>query len=338
MKKFIDNLPKIELHLHIEGTLEPEMLFDLAQRNHIQLPYQSIQEVRDAYHFTNLQSFLDIYYQGANVLQTEQDFYDLMWAYLEKVSSQNVRHAEIFFDPQTHTHRGIPFEVFLNGLVRAKEGARQKLGISSELILCFLRHLSPEDALKTLDQARPFREKIFGVGLDSSEMGRPPSLFKEVFDRARDQGYRVVAHAGEEGPAEYVWEAVELLDVKRIDHGVRSIDDPKLIEYLVEKQIPLTVCPLSNIKLCVFEDMTHHNIKQLLDLGVCVTINSDDPAYFGGYMNENFYATQVGLNLSKADLYKISRNAIQAAFLNGDRKQALNAELDAYYRDQESGN
>lgn len=338
MKKFIDNLPKIELHLHIEGTLEPEMLFDLAQRNHIQLPYRSIQEVRDAYHFTNLQSFLDIYYQGANVLQTEQDFYDLIWAYLEKVSSQNVRHAEIFFDPQTHTHRGIPFEVFLNGLVRAKEDAQQKLGISSELILCFLRHLSPEDALKTLDQARPFREKIFGVGLDSSEMGRPPSLFKEVFDRARDQGYRVVAHAGEEGPAEYVWEAVELLDVKRIDHGVRSIDDPKLIEYLVEKQIPLTVCPLSNIKLCVFEDMTHHNIKQLLDLGVCVTINSDDPAYFGGYMNENFYATQVGLNLSKADLYKISRNAIQAAFLNGDRKQALIAELDAYYRDQESGN
>ena len=331
MKQFIDNLPKIELHLHIEGTLEPEMLFDLAQRNHIQLPYRSIQEVRDAYHFTNLQSFLDIYYQGANVLQTEQDFYDLMWAYLKKSSEQNVRHAEIFFDPQTHTHRGIPFEVFLNGLVRAKEDARQKLGISSELILCFLRHLSPEDAIKTLDQARPFKEMIFGVGLDSSELGRPPSLFKEVFDRARDEGYVVVAHAGEEGPAEYVWQAVELLDVKRIDHGVRSIDDPKLIEYLVEKQIPLTVCPLSNIKLCVFEDMTHHNIKQLLDLGVCVTINSDDPAYFGGYMNENFYATQVGLDLSKADLYRISRNAVQAAFLNVDRKQALMAELDAYF-------
>ncbi len=331
MKQFIDNLPKIELHLHIEGTLEPEMLFELAQRNHIQLPYRSIQEVRDAYHFTNLQSFLDIYYQGATVLQKEQDFYDLMWAYLKKSSEQNVRHAEIFFDPQTHTHRGIPFEVFLNGLVRAKEDARQKLGISSELILCFLRHLSPEDAIKTLDQARPFKEMIFGVGLDSSEMGRPPSLFKEVFDRARDEGYVVVAHAGEEGPAEYVWEAVELLGVKRIDHGVRSIDDPKLIEYLVEKQIPLTVCPLSNIKLCVFEDMTHHNIKQLLDLGVCVTINSDDPAYFGGYMNENFYATQVGLDLSKADLYRISRNAVQAAFLNVDRKQALMAELDAYF-------
>jgi len=333
LKQFIDNLPKIELHLHIEGTLEPEMLFELAQRNHIQLPYQSIQEVRDAYHFTNLQSFLDIYYQGANVLQTEQDFYDLMWAYLKKSSEQNVRHAEIFFDPQTHTHRGIPFEVFLNGLVRAKEDAQQKLGISSELILCFLRHLSPEDAIKTLDQARPFKEMIFGVGLDSSEMGRPPSLFKEVFDRARDEGYKLVAHAGEEGPAEYVWEAVELLDVKRIDHGVRSIDDPKLIDFLVEKQIPLTVCPLSNIKLCVFEDMSHHNIKQLLDLGVCVTINSDDPAYFGGYMNENFYATQVGLNLSKADLYKISRNAIQAAFLKDDRKQALVAELDAYFGD-----
>ncbi|MDY6846660.1 MAG: adenosine deaminase [Chloroflexota bacterium] len=334
MKKFIDKLPKIELHLHIEGTLEPEMMFEFARRNQIQLPYQSVQEVRDAYHFTNLQSFLDIYYQGANVLQTEQDFYDLMWAYLKKSSEQNVRHAEIFFDPQTHTHRGIPFEVFFNGLVHAKKDAQQKFGITSELIMCFLRHLSPEDASKTLDQAQPFKEMIFGVGLDSSELGRPPSLFKDVFDRAREEGYAMVAHAGEEGPAEYVWEAVNLLDVKRIDHGVRAIDDPQLIEFLVKNQVPLTVCPLSNIKLRVFEDMTHHNIKQLLDLGVCVTINSDDPAYFGGYMNENFYATQAGLNLSKDDLYKISRNAIQAAFLDKDRKKTLVAELDDYFKVQ----
>jgi len=298
------------------------------------LPYQSIQEIRDAYHFSNLQSFLDIYYQGANVLQTEQDFYDLMWAYLKKSSDQNVRHAEIFFDPQTHIHRGIPFEVFINGLARAKEDAQQKLGITSKLIMCFLRHLSPEDASKTLDQAQPFKEMIFGVGLDSSELGRPPSLFKDVFDRARKEGYALVAHAGEEGPAEYVWEAVNLLDVKRIDHGVRAIDDPQLIDFLVKNQVPLTVCPLSNIKLCVFEDMTHHNIKQLLDLGVCVTINSDDPAYFGGYMNENFYATQAGLNLSKDDLYKISRNAIQAAFLDEDRKKKLVVELDNYFKDQ----
>jgi adenosine deaminase len=334
MKKFIDNLPKIELHLHIEGTLEPEMMFKLARRNGIELPYDSVEEIKAAYHFTQLQDFLDIYYHGAQVLQTEQDFYDLMWAYLEKVSGQNVRHAEIFFDPQTHTNRGISFETVINGLVHAKEDAQEKLGISSELIMCFLRHLSPEDALKTLDRARPFREMIFGVGLDSSEMGRPPSLFKEVFDRAINEGYIPVAHAGEEGPADYVWEAVEMLDVKRIDHGVRSIDDPKLIEYLVKEQIPLTVCPLSNIKLCVFDDMSHHNIKQLLDLGVCVTINSDDPAYFGGYMNENFYATQEGLNLSKEDLYKISRNAIKASFLDEARKAALKDELDEYFRDQ----
>jgi len=331
MKTFIENLPKIELHLHIEGTLEPKMMFDLAQRNHIQLPYASIQAVQNAYQFTNLQSFLDIYYQGANVLQTEQDFYDLMWAYLKKANEQNVRHTEIFFDPQTHTARGIPFETVISGLQRAKEDAQQKMGISSELILCFLRHLSPEAAAKTLEEAKPFRELIFGVGLDSSEEGRPPSLFRDVFARARDEGYTTVAHAGEEGPAAYVWEALELLDVKRIDHGVRSIEDPQLIKYLVEKQIPLTVCPLSNIKLHVFEDIAEHNIKQLLDLGVCVTINSDDPAYFGGYMTENFLATQSGLNLSKTDLYKISLNGIQAAFLDEQREAALKLELEQFF-------
>jgi len=331
VKSFIENLPKIELHIHIEGTLEPEMMFNLAHRNHIQLPYESIQEIHDAYHFTNLQSFLDIYYKGVNVLKTEQDFYDLMWAYLKKANEQKVRHAEIFFDPQTHTGRGIPFEVVIKGLVSAKEDAFQKWGVSSELIMCFLRHLSPEDAQKTLDQARPYTDLIFGVGLDSSEFGRPPSLFAEVFQRAKKEGYLPVAHAGEEGPAEYVWEAIKMLGVRRIDHGVRSIEDPKLIDYLVEKQIPLTVCPLSNIKLCVFDDMSHHNIKQLLNLGIRVTINSDDPAYFGGYMNENFLATQEGLNLSKGDLYQISLNAIAASFLEADRKAALIHELEEYY-------
>ena len=331
MKAFIQGLPKVELHVHIEGTLEPELMFDLAQRNQIQLPYQSVQEIHDAYHFTNLQSFLDIYYQGAKVLQTEQDYYDLMWAYLKKSAEQNVRHAEIFFDPQTHTARGIPFEVFMPGLIQARADAEKELGISSALILCFLRHLSPEDALETLKLAAPYKDEILGVGLDSSEKGRPPSLFTTVFIKAEMQGYLPVAHAGEEGPAEYVWEALDFLNVRRIDHGVRSIEDPKLIDFLVKKQIPLTVCPLSNIKLCVFDEMSQHNIKQLLDLGVRVTINSDDPAYFGGYMNENFIATQEGLNLSKEDIYRISLNTIEASFISDERKAELKAELDTYF-------
>ena len=332
LQQFIQQMPKVELHLHIEGTLEPELMFALAQRNQIDLPFKSVQEVREAYHFTNLQSFLDIYYQGAQVLVQEQDFYDLMWAYLKKASEQNVRHAEVFFDPQTHTARGVPFEVVIGGLTRAKEDAERQLGITSELILCFLRHLSPEAALKTLEEAYPYREKILGVGLDSSEQGRPPSLFTEVFKKAKDQGYKIVAHAGEEGPAEYVWEAIERLGVQRIDHGVRSIEDPKLIDYLVENQIALTVCPLSNIKLCVFDEMGQHNIKQLLDLGVRVTINSDDPAYFGGYMTENFLATQAGLDLTLADLYQISRNAIEASFIGEDKKQLLRDDLDRYFK------
>ena len=332
LQQFIQQMPKVELHLHIEGTLEPELMFALAQRNQIDLPFKSVQEVREAYHFTNLQSFLDIYYQGAQVLVQEQDFYDLMWAYLKKASEQNVRHAEVFFDPQTHTARGVPFEVVIGGLTRAKEDAERQLGITSELILCFLRHLSPEAALKTLEEAYPYREKILGVGLDSSEQGRPPSLFTEVFKKAKDQGYKIVAHAGEEGPAEYVWEAIERLGVQRIDHRVRSIEDPKLIDYLVENQIALTVCPLSNIKLCVFDEMGQHNIKQLLDLGVRVTINSDDPAYFGGYMTENFLATQAGLDLTLADLYQISRNAIEASFIGEDKKQLLRDDLDRYFK------
>ncbi|MBG0787428.1 MAG: adenosine deaminase [Anaerolineaceae bacterium] len=332
LQQFIQQMPKVELHLHIEGTLEPELMFALAQRNQIELPFKSVQEVREAYHFTNLQSFLDIYYQGAQVLVHEQDFYDLMWAYLKKASEQNVRHAEIFFDPQTHNDRGIPFKTVIDGLTGAMEDAESQLGITSELILCFLRHLSPEAAMKTLEDAYPYRDRILGVGLDSSEKGRPPELFTEVFEKAENQGYLTVAHAGEEGPAEYVWEAINLLDVKRIDHGVRSIEDPKLIDYLVEHEIPLTVCPLSNIKLCVFDEMGQHNIKQLLDLGVRVTVNSDDPAYFGGYMNENFLATQAGLDLSKKDLYQLSRNAIEAAFIDEDKKQAMLDELSEFHQ------
>jgi len=332
LQQFIQQMPKVELHLHVEGTLEPDLMFALAKRNQIELPFKSIQEVREAYHFTNLQSFLDIYYQGAQVLIHEQDFYDLMWAYLKKSSEQNVRHAEIFFDPQTHTDRGISFNVVINGLTQAMHDAEQELGITSDLILCFLRHLSPEAAMKTLEEAYPYRDKILGVGLDSSEKGRPPALFKEVFEQAEKQGYLTVAHAGEEGPAEYVWEAINLLDVKRIDHGVRSIEDPKLIDYLVEHQIPLTVCPLSNIKLCVFDEMGQHNIKELLDLGVRVTINSDDPAYFGGYMNENFLATQLGLDLSRKDLFQISRNAIEASFISEERKQQLLDELREFHK------
>ena len=332
MKNFISGLPKVELHLHIEGTLEPELMFELAGRNQIELPYTSIEDVRRAYNFTNLQSFLDIYYAGANVLQNEQDFYDLALAYFSKADSQNVRHAEIFFDPQTHMERGIPFETVIKGLRRAQEDAASKFNMSSYLIMCFLRHLSPESAMQTLEQARPFKDWIIAVGLDSSEKGRPPSLFKDVFDKAHDQGYLSVAHAGEEGPAEYVWEALELLHSRRIDHGVRSMDDPELIKYLVEKQIPLTVCPLSNVKLRVFDTMADHNIKKMLDLGVCVTINSDDPAYFGGYMNENFEAAQEGLGMSREDLYKICRNTVNASFLDDIGKQALENELDAYYQ------
>lgn len=330
MRKFIEGLPKVELHLHIEGTLEPELMFALAERNHIVLPFASIEDVRQAYHFSDLQSFLDIYYKGANVLQTEQDFYDLAWAYFRKAHDQHVRHTEIFFDPQTHTDRGIAFKTVVTGIHQAQQDAQAKLGLSSQLIMCFLRHLSPEAAMLTLAEAQPYKEWIAGVGLDSSEKGRPPALFAEVYKQARAQGYLTVAHAGEEGPADYIWEALNLLGSKRIDHGVRCVDDPELIRYLVENQIPLTVCPLSNIKLHVFPAMEEHNIKQMLEMGLCVTINSDDPAYFDGYMNENFTAAQQGLDMSKEELHRICRNAITASFLENELKQALYAELEQY--------
>jgi len=321
--KWLGKLPKVELHLHLEGSLEPELMFTLAQKNKISLPFSTIDQVRQAYKFSNLQDFLDIYYQGANVLLEEQDFYDLTWAYLEKCHEQNVVHVEPFFDPQTHTDRGVSFGAVVNGISRALKDAEVQFDITSRLIMCFLRHLSEEEAFKTLTQAEPFLDKIIGVGLDSSEQGQPPEKFSRVFAKARDLGLFTVAHAGEEGPAEYVWTAINDLKVSRIDHGVRSSDDPELMKHLVETRIPLTVCPLSNTKLCVFEDMSQHNILLMLEQGVCVTVNSDDPAYFGGYITENFLALAESLEMSKAQTIQLIKNSIEASFVNETRKQEM---------------
>ena len=330
MDTFIRDIPKAELHIHIEGSLEPALMFALAQRNRISLPYSSVAEVQAAYQFKNLQSFLGLYYAGAAVLQTEQDFYDLTWAYLERCARENVRHTEIFFDPQTHTERGIPFEVIHRGIDQALQDAKQQWGITSYLILCFLRHLSAESALATLEQALPFKSTIPAVGLDSSELGHPPAKFQQVFDRARAEGFLTVAHAGEEGPAEYIWEAIRLLGVSRIDHGVRCVEDPQLVDYLAQHQIPLTVCPLSNVRLCVFDAMEHHNLKRLLDTGLCVTVNSDDPSYFGGYLTENFQAIQSAFQLSHQDIYQLVKNSFVATFLPAAEKQARLEELEQF--------
>ena len=321
-------LPKAELHLHIEGTLEPELMFAIAARNGIRLPYSSVEEVRAAYRFSNLQDFLDIYYAGANALLEMQDFYDLTWAYLERAFTQNVRHAEIFFDPQTHTGRGVAFSTVIDGISRALDDAEARLGISSRLILCFLRHLDQAAALETLDEAMHYRDRIAGVGLDSSERGNPPGKFKEVFRRARAAGLVAVAHAGEEGPAQYVREALDVLEVVRIDHGNNALDDAGLVAELVRRRIPLTVCPLSNVKLCVVDDITRHPLKRMLDLGLFVTVNSDDPAYFGGYVNENYIAVARALDLGRQELIQLARNSIEASLLNTEAKSALFAELD----------
>lgn len=329
MDAFIRGIPKAELHIHIEGSLEPEMMLNLAERNGIILPYQSVEEIRLAYQFQNLQSFLDLYYAGSNVLQTEQDFYDLTWAYLQKAAEQNVRHAEIFFDPQSHSERGIGFEVVYGGISGAIADAK-RLGLSVYPILCFLRHLSAESAMTTLKQALPYRDSLPAVGLDSSELGHPPSKFQAVFDQARAAGFQTVAHAGEEGPPDYIWQAIRLLHVRRIDHGVRCIEDPALIDYLLEHQLPLTVCPLSNIKLCVFNSMAEHNLKQLLDIGLCITLNSDDPSYFGGYIAENFEAAQTALHLSQQEIYQLAKNSFQATLLSREQQQERIAELDQY--------
>jgi len=327
-RDWLDKLPKVELHMHLEGSLEPGLMFELARRNKIELSFESVDQIRQAYEFSNLQDFLDIYYQGGRVLLVEQDFYDLVWAYLEKCHQQNVVHVEPFFDPQTHTDRGISFEAVIRGISRALADGENKLGISSRLIMCFLRHLSEEDAFETLAQAELYIDQIVGVGLDSSEKGHPPEKFSRVFARARDLGLLTVAHAGEEGPAEYVWNAINDLKVSRIDHGVRSIDDPGLMNYLVETRLPLTVCPLSNTKLRVFEDMSQHNILQMLEMGVCVTVNSDDPAYFGGYMTENFEALVPALGMSKVEARQLVLNSIEASFADDSRKQEIRALLE----------
>jgi adenosine deaminase len=333
---FLEGLPKVELHLHIEGTLEPELMFALARRNQVKIPFKTVEEVRKAYRFSSLQDFLDIYYQSMNVLKKEQDFYDLTWAYLNRVAKQNVVHAEIFFDPQAHTSRGVKFETALNGITRALEDGQKKLGISSKLVMCFLRHLSEEDALKTLDEAMPYKDKIFAVGLDSSEMGHPPSKFKRVFAKAKEKGFRIVAHAGEEGPPEYVWEALDQINVSRINHGNRSLEDQKLVSRLVQDQIPLTICPLSNVKLRVVKDIRKHPLKKMLDLGLKATISSDDPAYFGGYMNENFRAVQSALELADLELQAIARNGFDASFMPAAEKSAALAAFDSTFPSQPS--
>ena len=324
-------MPKAELHLHIEGSLEPELMFELARRNRVRLPHADVAAVREAYAFTNLQSFLDIYYAGASVLQQPQDFYDLTWAYFERAAADHVVHAEIFFDPQTHTQRRVSMRTVVSGLHRACEDARAKWGMDAQVIMCFLRHLSEDEAFETLEQAMPFRDQIVGVGLDSSEVGHPPEKFVRVFARARQLGFRCVAHAGEEGPPAYIWSALDGLHAERIDHGVQATQDAALMQRLAQERMPLTVCPLSNIKLCVFPDMAAHNLPALLDAGLCASLHSDDPAYFGGYINENFLQTFAALPLNAAHAYQLARNSFEASFVPEAQKQAWVAQLDACF-------
>ena len=327
---FIGGLPKAELHLHIEGTLEPELLFAIAARNGITLPYASVEELRAAYAFENLRDFLDIYYQGMDVLRTERDFYDLTRAYLEKARAQNVLHAEIFFDPQAHKGRGVAFATVTGGICGALDDGERDLGITSKLILCFLRDRDAAEAMATLEEALAYRERIVAVGLDSAELGHPPAKFTEVFARARAEGFLTVAHAGEEGPPDYVREALDLLQVSRIDHGNRALEDERLVARLARDKVPLTVCPLSNLKLGVVGDMTAHPLKAMLDRGLLATVNSDDPAYFGGYVNENYRAAQEGLDLTRGELVRLARNSFEASFLERAEKDALLARLEAY--------
>jgi adenosine deaminase len=328
MNALIDRLPKCELHIHVEGSLEPELMFALARRNGIRLPFASVEALRQAYRFRNLQDFLDIYYQGMSVLITEQDFYDLAWAYLERARADNVRHVEIFFDPQGHTGRGIAFSTVVEGLHRAIADAGRKLGVEARLIMCFLRHLDEADAERTLDSALAFKERIVGVGLDSSERGNPPGKFKHVFRRARDAGFFLTAHAGEEGPASYVWEALDVLGVARIDHGNHALEDASLVRRLARDQVPLTMCPLSNLRLRVVDDLAHHPLRRLMDKGVVVTVNSDDPAYFGGYVNQNYRALSAALGLGRDEIATIVRNGVKASLLTTPAKEKALAEID----------
>ena len=319
--ELIKKIPKAELHLHIEGSLEPELMFEMAKRNKIEISFKSVDEIRSAYNFHDLQSFLDIYYQGSNVLIKQQDFFDLTWAYMLKCREESIVHTEIFFDPQTHTDRGIKFDLVINGIHKALVKAEKELGITSKIIMCFLRHLDEQSAFKTLDQALDHKNKIIGVGLDSSEMGHPPSKFERVFKRAIKKGFLTVAHAGEEGSSEYIWEALNLLKVKRIDHGVRCLEDEKLVQRLRDDQIPLTVCPLSNVKLRIFKKLKDHNLKKLLNKGLIAMVNSDDPAYFGGYLNTNLIECQMALNLTKEDIKRLAINSFRSSFLSEDEKK-----------------
>lgn len=332
LEDYIKSLPKAELHLHIEGTFEPELMFEIAKRNNLIIKYKSVEEIKKAYDFKNLQDFLDIYFEGAGVLIEEQDFYDVTWAYLKKVHSQNVFHAEIFFDPQTHTERDIDFHTVVTGISRALQDCRNKLGMSTKLIMCFLRHLDEEAAMKTLEKALDYKDTITAVGLDSSEVGHPPAKFQRVFEKARQEGFMTVAHAGEEGPSEYVWEALDLLKVSRVDHGNRSLDDEKLIQELVDRKMPLTVCPLSNLKLKVVNDLKNHPLRKMIEKGLLATINSDDPAYFGGYVNDNYLAISTALDLSKEEVTQLAKNSFTASFLEEDEKKLMIDQVENYYR------
>lgn len=328
LAQLIHDLPKAELHLHIEGSLEPEMLFALAQRNGVAIPFASVEDVRAAYQFANLQDFLDIYYQGMAVLLTEQDFYDLTWAYLLRAQADNVRHVEIFFDPQGHTERGVAFDTVISGILRALDDGRAQLGISSGLILCFLRHLDEDAAFATLAEAEPWLDRILGVGLDSSEVGHPPEKFARVFAAAKARGMKLVAHAGEEGPPEYVWQALDVLAIDRIDHGNRSMEDAALVRRIAADGLALTVCPLSNLKLCVTPSVADSPVKRMLDAGMTVMLNSDDPAYFGGYVGDNYRAVAEALALTRDDIITLARNSVEAAFLSESEKQAILREIE----------
>ena len=330
LHQFIAGLPKAELHLHLEGSLEPELMFELARRNRVAIPFKSVEEIRAAYSFSHLQDFLDIYYQGAAVLRNEADFYDLTMAYLSRVAADGARHVEVFFDPQTHTDRGVPFRVVADGMLAALARGEAEMGVTGKLILCFLRHLDEAAAFDTLRAAEPYLDRIAAVGLDSSELGHPPSKFQKVFGAARERGLHCVAHAGEEGPAPYVWEALDLLHVDRIDHGNRSLDDERLVARLAAEKMTLTVCPLSNLKLCVVHEMADHPLKRMLDLGLRATVNSDDPAYFGGYLNANYFAVADALSLSRTDLATLARNSFLGSFLDDAAKARHIAAVDAY--------
>ncbi len=321
--EFIKKVPKAELHLHIEGTLEPEHMFELAKRNNVSIPYNNVEEVKSAYNFKNLDSFLNIYYQGSKVLIHEKDFFDLTWAYILKCKEDNIVHTEIFFDPQSHLDRGISFDIVINGISKALDKANLEFGLTSKIIMCFLRHLDEESGFKVLDQALRYKNKIVGVGLDSSELGNPPKKFEKLFQKARDEGFLTVAHAGEEGPPEYIWDSINLLKVKRIDHGVQSLKDEKLVDLLIKEQIPLTVCPLSNIKLCVFDKIENHNLKKMLNKGLRVMVNSDDPAYFGGYLNKNLIEIQSALDLSMEEVKTLIINSFKSSFLDDVQKNKL---------------